>query len=167
MILTAPLEPAPYAPYGAVIAAGAGVARLTNQGRARAWDRLVPLWSRHSGATPNLGVFRTGPWLDETLEVRLLERHPWSTQVFLPMTARRYLVVVALGADTPDLSTLRAFVAGPDQGVSYAPGTWHHPLVALDAEADFGCLVWEAGDGRDTELVEVDGGRVEISTPRP
>lgn len=167
VLVAAPLTAAAYTPYGQVLAGGEGPGRSGNQGRARVWDRLVELENGRPGARPNLGVFRTGPWPDDTLAVRLLERHPASTQVFVPMTARRYLVVVARGGDRPDLATLAAFVAGPGQGVSYAPGTWHHPLVALDAEADFACLVWEDGTAGDCELVAVDGVTVDFSTPRP
>lgn len=156
-----PLDPLAYAPFGAVLAAGPEPGRLGNQGRARVWDRRVGLENRRPEARPNLGVFRTGPWAGEGLPVALLERHPASTQVFVPMTARRYLVVVAEGGDRPDLATLRAFVAGPHQGVSYAPGTWHHPLVALDAEADFACLVWEDGSAGDCEIAAVGGVVVE------
>jgi len=28
-------------------------------------------------------------------------------------------------------------MAAPGQGVNYARGTWHHPLLALDAGGDF------------------------------
>ncbi|ROT41550.1 hypothetical protein SODALDRAFT_331298 [Sodiomyces alkalinus F11] len=31
----------------------------------------------------------------------------------------------------PDLRNLRAFIAGPGQGVTYGAGTWHAPMVAL------------------------------------
>jgi len=37
----------------------------------------------------------------------------------------------------PDLARLRCFAAGPGQGVNYAAGTWHHPLLALQTECDF------------------------------
>ena len=40
-------------------------------------------------------------------------------------------------ASRPDLARLRCFAAGPGQGVNYAAGTWHHPLLALQAECDF------------------------------
>ena len=40
-------------------------------------------------------------------------------------------------AESPDFVSLRCFLASGTQGVSYAPGTWHHPLLALLPEQDF------------------------------
>ena len=67
------------------------------------------------------------------------------------MNARRYLVVVALGGAAPELSTARAFVASPTQGIGYRAGVWHHPMIALDAPIDFACFVWEDGSTLDCE----------------
>jgi len=69
------------------------------------------------------------------------------------MTAERYLVVVALGSDSPDLSTLRAFVAKKNQAISYNPGVWHHPMVTLDKITDFTCVVSEDGTEGDCHIV--------------
>ncbi|KAL2264912.1 hypothetical protein VTJ83DRAFT_7422 [Remersonia thermophila] len=96
--------------------------------------------------------------------VTVLERHPFTTQTFIPLSkgpaAPHYLVIVAPtlpattanasafavpshlprladyprplpGAGLPDISRLRAFVAGPGQAVTYGAGTWHAPMVAL------------------------------------
>lgn len=155
-----PLTSEAYSPFGEVIAARTTPPRMGNQGRASIWDRLAPLENRRVNATPNLSLFRTVAWPEPFVDVRVLERHPRSTQLFVPMTAARYLVIVAPGADAPDLSRLAAFVAGPDQGITYHPGTWHHPLLALDRDADFTCLVWEDGTAEDCEIVRVEGPRI-------
>ena len=86
---------------------------------------------------------RSAARTDFPFRLALLEKHPGSTQVFIPMNARRYLVAVALGDEAPDLATLRVFSATGKQGISYRPGVWHHPLFNLDEEADFTCLVFE------------------------
>ena len=49
----------------------------------------------------------------------------------------------------PDVSGLRAFVCGPGQGISYGVGVWHHPIIALDDDADFVMLAWEDGTALD------------------
>ncbi|KAI0514545.1 ureidoglycolate hydrolase [Xylaria bambusicola] len=90
-------------------------------------------------------------------EVKVLERHPFTSQTFIPLTAdtsKRYLVIVAPtlerreddgdgkllpapegtglpGRGLPDVRGLRAFVASGEQAVTYAAGTWHAPMVAL------------------------------------
>ena len=68
---------------------------------------------------------------------------------------KRYLVVVCAGADAPDLATLKAFIAGADQGITYRPGIWHHPLIALDRQTDFACLVHEDGTDDDGEVRDI------------
>ncbi|KAI1462615.1 ureidoglycolate hydrolase [Annulohypoxylon moriforme] len=87
-------------------------------------------------------------------EVKILERHPFTTQTFVPMGVgpeSRYLVIVAPsrapdspdknfpvptgdglpGRGLPDLKGLRAFVATGAQAVTYGAGTWHAPMAAL------------------------------------
>jgi len=158
-----PLEREAYAPFGDVIAAKPGF-RSANQGTAQKSEHLAELVDRR-GARPNLSVFRCAP-REVPFEVGLLEKHGASTQVFVPMNATRYLVIVALGSDEPDLATLRAFVASGVQGITYRPGVWHHPMVALDRETDFFCLVYEDGTEADcTEfpLSEAERARVVLS----
>jgi ureidoglycolate lyase len=156
-----------YAAYGDVVSAdrvdvAAGPA---NQGTAARRDRLAPVASLRPGAALNLCSFRCAPRADWPLPVALLEKHPHSTQVFIPMNARRYLVLVALGGEAPDLATARAFVAGPTQGVSYLPGVWHHPMIALDASIDFACLVWEDGTPGDCVVAPLPDGAVIVELP--
>jgi ureidoglycolate lyase len=90
--------------------------------------------------------------------VKVLERHPFTTQTFCPLglaseNKRTYfLVIVAPSLDIsvkdeegeplverpPDLNKLRAFVAHGGQAVTYAPGTWHGPMVVLgERRVDF------------------------------
>lgn len=146
-----PLDRTGYAPYGDVIEATEEW-RAANQGTARKSEWLADLVDTR-GARANVSVFRCSP-RPLPFEIAMLEKHPGSTQVFVPMNARRYVVIVALGGDSPDLSTLRAFVAHGRQAVTYRPGVWHHPMIALDAETDFFCLVHE--DGTSTDCVETE-----------
>jgi ureidoglycolate lyase len=146
-----PLTPEAYAPYGEVLCAAprGEPGKVANYGTARRFDRLVRLENQRPHATPNLSVFRSAARTDFPFRIQMLEKHPASTQVFVPMNASRYLVVVALGDETPELATLRLFLASNQQGISYHPGVWHHPLFNLDKEADFTCLVYEDDTAHD------------------
>lgn len=157
-----PLGPAAFAPFGDVIMAERSDVRgkPANLGTAMRYDRLADLRDlRRGSAKLNLSVFRCTPRLAWPMVVTMLEKHPGSTQVFVPMNAARYLVIVASRAregDGPDLATLRAFLATGRQGVAYGPGTWHHPIVALDHETDFACLVHENGSDGDCVVARFD-----------
>lgn len=105
-----------------------------------------------------------------TFTVSVLERHPFTTQTFSPLSSRpsKYLVIVApslspsasdeglpvpAGSDLPgrglpDLRGLRAFVATSTQAVTYGAGTWHAPMVALgDAGTTIDFLVVQFASG--------------------
>ncbi len=149
-----------YAPYGQVVEtvpSSSSATMSANQGSAKRINYVGKLSNNRSiAAKPNLCVFKCTP-RPLPFDVKLLERHPYSSQTFIPMNAkRRYLVVVAQGGDQPDLGTLAAFVATNTQGINYNMGCWHHPMIALDEETDFACLVWEDGTDADCEVVELD-----------
>lgn len=166
-----PLSPEAYRAYGDVVSVRPDVRpRPANMGTADRYNRLAALENRRPRrAKPNLCVFHSRPQLaraEKTFEARRLEKHPDSTQVFIPMgNARRYLVLVCLGGGAPDLTTLRAFVATGAQGITYRPGVWHHPLVAMDRTTDFACLVWEDGTRGDTKIVRL-ASPITVSVPR-
>lgn len=162
-----PLSAEAYVPFGDVLSADRAdvAAKPANQGTAARRDHLVDVISRRPAAALNVCSFRCAPREAWPLPVALLERHPLSTQVFVPMNARRYLVVVALGGDAPDLGTARAFVATGAQGVSYRPGVWHHPMIALDAPIDFICLVWEDGTPADCAVAPLPEGALAVTLP--
>jgi ureidoglycolate lyase len=141
-----------FAPFGQLIEA-TGRATEANQGTAARFDFAAHLASLRAHARPNVAVFRAQPRA-LPMALLLLEKHPHSTQLFVPMTAPRYGVLVAATAPdgSPDLATLRAFVFAAHQAVNYAVGTWHHPMIALDAPSDFVMLAWE--DGTPDDCIE-------------
>ncbi|KAG9290679.1 hypothetical protein G9A89_011642 [Geosiphon pyriformis] len=123
------------------------VARLINFRQNISTDKEGRLLAR---AEPNLSIFRCRPATKLPIEVKLLERHPYSSQSFIPMgeeNFRGYLVIVCLNGndDKPNLSTLRAFVASRTQGINYNPGVWHHPMIPLEETTNFACFTYESG----------------------
>ena len=141
---------AAFAPFGQVVEAGATPSRAANQGTALRSDFAAQLRSDRAHAAPNLAVFRAAA-RELPLLITLLERHPHSSQLFVPMAASRYLVVVApTGPDGgPELDGLRAFVCGARQAINYDRGVWHHPIAALDQATDLVMLAWEDGGPED------------------
>ncbi|MCU0696687.1 MAG: ureidoglycolate lyase [Myxococcaceae bacterium] len=145
-----PLSVEAFAPFGDVVSAGLRAGQSANQGTATRFDWCTELVNARAGARANVSVFRS---VAKTLpfELKLLEHHPCSTQAFLPMVCQRFLVCVAPTAagGGPEVGGLRAFVCGPGQGINYRVGTWHHPIVALGADADFVMLAFEDGSPQD------------------
>ena len=86
--------------------------------------------------------------------ITFLERHPHSTQTFLPLGVGRWLVAVApTGADgLPDLAGLMAFHAGPEDVICIARDVWHAPLTVLDRPARFAMIMWKTDAGTDGVL---------------
>eukprot|EP01114_Cavostelium_apophysatum_P012846 TRINITY_DN2974_c0_g1_i1.p1 TRINITY_DN2974_c0_g1~~TRINITY_DN2974_c0_g1_i1.p1 ORF type:complete len:188 (+),score=16.64 TRINITY_DN2974_c0_g1_i1:28-564(+) len=161
---TLPLTKEAYLPFGNVIEATDNAIPtpdrkivLANQGTALRFNRLLSYQNQRgeNNAPMNVCVFRAQP-VTIPFQIKLLERHKHSTQVFIPMNAhKRYLVIVAKGGDQPDLSTLKCFIASNSQGISYYPGIWHHPMCSLDNVTDFACLVSEDGTSEDTHVVDL------------
>ena len=138
-VLTEPLSAEAFAPFGDVIEVSDSARHFSiNAGYAERYHDLARVDVASAGGRPLISIFRARP-RTLPLALTLLERHPLGSQAFMPLSRLPYLVVVAPAADAtrPDLSRLRCFLAGPGQGVNYAAGTWHHPLLALQAECDF------------------------------
>lgn len=155
-----PLDAAAYARFGNVLEAGpAERTSAANQGTARRTNDLADLTRTRPDARWNVCSFRCAPRDVRAFTIELLEKHPCSTQMFVPMNASRYLVVVAealADRDAPDPKTIRAFLATGRQGITYHPGVWHHPLLAVDHETDFVCIVSEDGTTDDCVVVHLD-----------
>lgn len=146
------LDAAAFAPYGEVLQLAHGASRGINAGTSLRRELPCSLDFARGGGRPVLATFQAqaqplaGPWT-------LLERHVHGSQTFVPLQADRWVVLVARGGDHPDPATLAAFAASPQQGITLAPGTWHHPLIALDAGL---FLVIERGaDAVDCEIVQL------------
>ena len=130
-VLTESLSATAFAPFGEVIEVSDAARHFSiNAGYAERYHDLARV--EVSGGRTLISIFRAQPRA-LPLALTVLERHPLGSQAFMPLSGRPYLVVVAPAADAsrPDLSRLRCFRAGPGQGVNYAAGTWHHPLLAL------------------------------------
>jgi ureidoglycolate lyase len=68
------------------------------------------------------------------LKVHIMERHPMASQVVPRRRARSCRVAPG---DRPQAEQLTAFRTTAGQGVNYARGVWHHPLIAINQATDF------------------------------
>jgi len=138
-----------FAPFGDVMAVDAANRHFPINGGTT--ERYHDLANLDAGADGKLivSIFRGQP-RELPFAVTMLERHPLGSQAFMPLVAQPYLVVVAPAGIAPAPDTLRAFLARPGQGVNYAPGVWHHPLLALNETCDF-LVVDRSGPGNNCD----------------
>ena len=120
-----------FQPFGEVIYASDEAKHFTiNQGFAKRYHHLAQVDASQDGGQAIISIFRALA-RPQPLHLTVLEKHPFGSQAFMPMSGHAYVVVVASGNEQPDMSTLKCFLASAEQGVNYAKGTWHHPLLAL------------------------------------
>lgn len=149
-----PLTPAVFAQFGDVIAADASHdVRLINEGHTQRCHDLAGLDLLRGGGRPAVSIFRSRP-KPAPLTLTTMERHPLSSQAFMPLGGRPWLVVVAPAGEF-DPARLVAFLAGPEQGVNYHAGIWHHYCLALEAESDF-LVIDRVGPGDNCDEVALD-----------
>ncbi|TCZ60900.1 ureidoglycolate lyase [Roseicella aquatilis] len=151
-----PLTSAAFLPYGEVIECP----RMP--GRTYFEDALANLRPK---ARPSISLTVKAPLAALPLRSTTMERHEFSSQSFIPQEGGRWLAIVAPhGANGgPDMARARAFLARPDQGVTYGASVWHHPFTVLDREARFVIVMWRDGTKGDEEFVQVPEFSVEVS----
>ncbi len=159
-----PLTRAAFAPFGDVIEADGARHFEINNGSTTRFHDLARVDVEAEGGHALVNIFRARP-LPMPLTIAMMEKHPLGSQAFVPLEAAPFLIVVAPPGDTVEPDDLRAFLAEARQGVNYAPGVWHHPVIALGRETDF--LVIDRGGPGDNfaEFFFAEGERrvVEVS----
>ena len=139
-----PLTREAFAPFGDVIELEGAKQIPINLGTTIRYHDLAKVDVTDEGGRTLVNLFRGQPRA-LPFEITMMERHPLGSQAFIPLNDKPYLVVVAPAGEL-DESKIRAFVTSGWQGVNYAKGVWHHPLLALGEVSDF-IVVDRGGDG--------------------
>lgn len=126
------------------------------------------LSNRRAQAAPSLSFTCKVP-TELPLSSTTMERHEFSSQSFVPMDAGRWIAIVAPhGANGgPDMARAQAFVARPDQGVTYGANVWHHPFTVIDRPGRFAVFMWKDGSAADDEFVDVAPFQVDLDGDAP
>jgi ureidoglycolate lyase len=143
-----PLTRDAFLPFGEVLEADASTMKLINGGNTQRFHALAQAEAAGEGARVILNIFRGEP-RRFPYELTMMERHPFGSQSFSPLSARPYLVVVAQDEDGRP-GEPQAFLARGDQGVNYRRNVWHHPLMTLAEASDF-LVVDRDGPGNNLE----------------
>jgi len=147
-----PLTAEAFAPFGDVVEAREeGDVRDINYGHTRRFHDLAGLDVAAQGGRPIVSLFRAEPL--QPLVLRIMERHPLSSQTFVPLQGRPYLVAVAPAGDF-DPWEMQVFLAEGGQGVNYRRGVWHHFVLPLQPASDF-LVIDREGPGDNCDEVEL------------
>jgi len=147
------LTRAAFAPFGDVIESEGRDHYPINAGMAQRYHDLAEVDVMAGGGRPLISLLKAKP-VALPLRLRLMERHPLSSQAFIPLSAVPFLIVVAPASRTLDLARLKAFRSNGRQGINYRRGTWHHPLLALDSVSNF-LIVDRGGEGDDCDEIDI------------
>ncbi len=136
-----------FSPYGQLLDIPKGPGR---------YDYVAKVFNDRELASANLLLVQIEP-SNLPIEIAAFERHPHSSQTFIPMKVSKYLIIVCPQSPSgvPDYFKTVAFIVPGDAGINYNPGVWHYPLTVLDNLGSFAALVWEDGGSSDTEWITI------------
>jgi len=146
MILKAiPLNANAFSPFGQVLmGSGKGQERIPFAAKVK---------NDREDAKPNITYLRINS-VDLPIKLNVLERHPYSHQLFVPLNGTQHLVIVcpSIKNGEPKLSKLQAFIAEGFQAVNYYAGTWHAPRTSIGGPGEFIMMRWDNGTNEDEEF---------------
>jgi len=66
------------------------------------------------------------------IKINMLEKHPFSSQAFIPLQNTSFIVVVAPQSAIPNSNLIEAFKINSEEGINFKPKVWHFPLIAIE-----------------------------------
>jgi ureidoglycolate lyase len=148
VITAQPLTRQNFAPFGDVIDDGGDNHYPINAGKCERYHDLARVEATGPNARVLISLCKANPY-EFPLKLSMVERHPFGSQAFIPLSPRPFLVVVCPdGDDGP--GEPHGFIAHPGQGVNYPRGRWHGVLTPIGEPQDFLC-VDRGGDGSNLE----------------
>ena len=158
-----PLTRGLFAPFGDTIETEGNPHYTINDGYAERYSDLAAVDVGEQEGQIRVNIFHALPRA-LPMPIRMVERHPLSSQAFVAMGGQPFLVIVAAPGKVPLAGDLHAFVTNGRQGVNYARGTWHHPLIALGAPGEF-LVIDRGGPGENNDEVFFGEGEIVLEAP--
>ena len=102
-----------------------------NSGYAKRFNNLANLNTLKDGGKTIVSIFsalkRTFP-----MKIDMMEKHPLSSQAFIPMKETTFLAFVAPPGEFPEINKIQSFIIPPKTGINYKNGVWHFPLISTE-----------------------------------
>ena len=120
-----------FATYGDLISSDNIDPININAGYAKRYDNLVNIDTLKDEGKTIVSIFsaikRTFP-----MTIDMMEKHPLSSQAFIPMKETTFLSFVAPAGESPEINKIQSFIIPPKTGINYKPGIWHFPLISTE-----------------------------------
>ncbi|MBX3598061.1 MAG: ureidoglycolate lyase [Rhizobiaceae bacterium] len=137
-----------FAPFGDVIETEGAHHYPINGGKCERYHDLAKVEATGTNARVLISLFKGTPY-EFPLSLKMVERHPFGSQAFIPLSPRPFVVIVC--HDTPDgPGEPHAFITHPGQGVNYPRNLWHGVLTPVGEPQDF-VVVDRGGDEMNAE----------------
>ena len=120
-----------FATYGDLISTDGINPMDINAGYAKRFDNLAKINTSKDKGETIVSIFlalkRSFP-----MKIDMMEKHPLSSQAFIPMKETTFLSFVAPSGESPEISKIQSFIIPPKTGINYKPGIWHFPLISTE-----------------------------------
>jgi ureidoglycolate lyase len=125
-----------FSQFGQVISCENKDYEIINDGYAKKYPDLAEIDTQEDSGKTALNIFIAKKRLFP-LKIEMLEMHPFFSQAFIPRDNTPFIAVVAPVSDKPNIEAIKAFVSNGEQGINYARGVWHFPLISIKDDANF------------------------------
>ena len=132
-----PLTPETFALYGDVVDTQSATKHFKiNYGLTTRFHDIANIDVDNNQGKPGFSIFQAQK-THLPHHVKVMEYHPYGSQLFYPLCDSPFLILVAPAAKNLDINKLELFISNGKQGVNYHKGIWHHYLLALNDKAEF------------------------------
>ena len=143
-----PLSQEVFKEFGEVIELENGRHFSINYGLTTKYQDLATIDTSKNNGHTQVNLFHTRP-VAMPHRVRILERHPLGSQLFMPMDDYPFLVLVSRPAGEITFQDLVLFITNGKQAVNLYRNTWHHYHLVL-RESRF-IVIDRGGEGENLE----------------
>lgn len=154
-----PLTKSNFLPFGDLLTLEQANHFPINSGSTERYHALSQIDVSDAGGNGIISLFR-GQAFQLPFQLRVMERHPLGSQTFIPLnpsTGQSYLIIVAPAScanEAKITAQLCAFIAHGFEGITYAKGVWHHPLISLHTTGDF-IVIDRLGAGNNCDEITI------------
>jgi len=124
-----------------------------NNGYANRFDDIAKIDTANNNGETTISIFsalkRSFP-----MKIDMMEKHPLSTQAFIPMKETTFLTLVAPEGKKLEIDKIESFIVPKRKGVNYKTGIWHFPLISTE-DMDF-LVVDRKGPGENLIVENLD-----------